>query len=175
MENLQSGNATPIRVVVVMEGGIVQDIIADMPVSVTVIDYDIEGHDPISDETYAIQQQDGSFEPAYRSAPSAIIDAGRIDQLENAALYFDYDKSADDLVKRWMNCRVETPWPAREQRVLWRASFALDGCPFELSFLVPVTSIEAAQDIAARCLQEIWPDQVEKLDQSFLAGQAVLA
>ena len=174
MENGQSGNATPIRVVVVIEGGMVQHIIADMPLAVTVIDYDV-GMDALADETYAIPQQDGGLAPAYRSATSAIIDAGRIDQLENAALYFDYDKSADDLVKRWMNCRVETPWPAREQRVLWRASFALDGCPFELSFLVPVTSIEAAQDIAARCLQEIWPDQVEKLDQSFLAGQAVLA
>lgn len=174
MESVQPASATPVRVVVVIENGAVQSIIADMPVTVTVIDYDIDGHDPASDETYAIPQQGGrSAQPAYRFSQSATIDAGRVVEIEGAPLHFSYDAPVADLIDRWMNCRVELPWPAREQRVLWRASFTLDGCPFEFSHLVPVTSIEAAQALATRCLDELWPDQFEKLDQSFLAGQAV--
>lgn len=175
MQSTHTANATPMRVVVVIEGGIVQDVIADMPLALTVIDYDVAA-DAVLDETYAIPQQgDRTVAPAYRSTQGALVDPSRVDDLIGAPLHFDYDAPISDLVKRWMNCRVELPWPAREQRVLWRASFALDACPFEFSYLIPAASIEAAQALATRCLNEIWPDQVEKLDQSFLAGQAVQA
>lgn len=170
MQSTQPDNAAPIRIVVVIEGGLVQDVISNMPVTVTVIDYDVEGHDPVSDQTYAIPQDKGSVEPAYRSTYGASIDTGRVDQIENAPLYFDYDQPVDKLVKRWLHYRVKWPWPEPEQRVQWSASFELDGCPFEFSLPIPVTSIETAQALATRCLNEIWPDQVEKLDQSFLPG-----
>lgn len=35
-----------IRVVIHVEGGIVQDVFADAPVAVIVVDYDVEGADP---------------------------------------------------------------------------------------------------------------------------------
>lgn len=162
------------RVVVVIEGGVVQTAIADTASEVTVIDYDTGACDPEFDETYSIPQSD-LLPPkvAYRCTFDAEVYPDRVDQVKEAPLHFYQCDPVSTSVKRWMNFRVETPWPSREQRVLWRASFTLYGCLVEVSHLVPVTTIEAATDTARRCLDELWPDQVEKLDQSFLLGQAV--
>lgn len=161
------------RGVVVIEGGVVQSVIADMPVDVTVIDYDTDGAG-VDAETYSIAQANVlPPEPAYRSIFAAEVHPSRIDHINSAPLHFDYCAPVGELVDRWMHVRVTAPWPRRDARVLWRASFEIDGCPFEISHLVPIDSIEAATDIAKRCLDEIWPDQVDKLDQSFLPGKAV--
>lgn len=162
------------RVVVVIEGGLVQTAIADGPVEVTVIDYDTDRHDPASEETYAIPQNEGCPpQEAYRSTFEAETDSGRIDAIKAAPLYFDYDAPVGELVTRWINCRVSKLWPERDQRVLWTATFVIDGCAFGICQPLPVTTIEAAGEMAQRCLNELWPGQVEKLDQSFIQGQRV--
>lgn len=158
------------RIVIAIEGGMVSSVLADAETDVTLIDYDIDGCD--SDVTCLIPQGLGlPPESACRSTYEAELNSARIDEINAAPLQFDYDAPVDEMVLRWVNCRVPAPLPPSEQRVLWRASFAIDGCPFELSFLLPVTTIDQATDMAQRCLDELWPDQLEKLDQSFLPGR----
>ena len=60
----------PVKIVIVLDGGIVQDVItAGIPVEYVVVDYDVSGADP-SEET-AIPQDDGRTAQAYITSGDA--------------------------------------------------------------------------------------------------------
>lgn len=52
------------RVVIILDGGIVQDILSDVPIDAIVIDYDVEGIEKYR-LTQIPQTPDASMEPAY--------------------------------------------------------------------------------------------------------------
>lgn len=74
------------RIVVVMDGGLIQSVISNMAADILVIDYDTEG---ITEPLSSIPQRNGSTEPAVTQFfhPSANDNrtVERIDQLFNAA------------------------------------------------------------------------------------------
>lgn len=82
----EPGHTAPaIRVLVAIEGGLVQGAVADRPgVSVITLDYDTDGADP--DEVFAIPQDDGSTSNATRGGLSAEHDPAWIDRAEAAEL-----------------------------------------------------------------------------------------
>ena len=71
------------RVVVVIEGGIVQDILSTEPVEVAVIDYDTEGAEE-SDITQILQMEPGEA-PEFASALASVhpytVDPERVQEL----------------------------------------------------------------------------------------------
>lgn len=72
------------RVLVVVEGGVIQNVMADGPVKVITIDYDTEGVDPI--DLHDIPQTDGRFERAFKNVwdkPEYMAPA-EMDAIENA-------------------------------------------------------------------------------------------
>lgn len=74
-----------VNVVVELDGGLVEGIVADRPIKVRVVDYDVEGADP--DGLVLIPQDKGDFIPASASGwgvDSICIDAGWITRLDAA-------------------------------------------------------------------------------------------
>jgi hypothetical protein len=51
------------KIVIVMDGGLVQDILSDKECNVVIVDYDTDGVD--EKDLTAIEQRDGKFENAY--------------------------------------------------------------------------------------------------------------
>jgi hypothetical protein len=74
-----NGDCMP-RVVIVMDGGLVQEVIADQPLEVTVIDYDAEGSDP--EDLRKVPQGNGDEDDlaAIREA-ECLVDASLIARL----------------------------------------------------------------------------------------------
>lgn len=69
------------RIVIVMDGGLIQQILADTDVEIATIDYDVEGTE--DERLTAIPQQGGGVEAAYcwtQDAPDE-IDKERVDEL----------------------------------------------------------------------------------------------
>jgi len=68
------------KVVITLDGGIVQDILSDVPIDVIVIDYDVEG---IEEDrlTQIPQTPDASMEPAYTVEQSANVMPKRVAEL----------------------------------------------------------------------------------------------
>jgi hypothetical protein len=57
----------PVKIVIVMEGGIVQGVVtAGVPVRVVIVDYDVDGMDP--DELVRIPQEN-----AVRTEPASVV------------------------------------------------------------------------------------------------------
>lgn len=75
------------RMVITMEGGIIQDIIADNECDILIVDYDTEGAD--TRDLTSVQQYDGKFEDAYIIPMGADIQNDRIDYFFNHLLKED--------------------------------------------------------------------------------------
>lgn len=105
----------PTRVVVALEGGLVQGAVADRPgVSVTVLDYDTEGADAA--EIRAIPQDGGGTAEATIGGHSAAHDPAWIDAAEKAELA-DPEGAIELLRKRAAKWDREYPTLAAEARI----------------------------------------------------------
>lgn len=87
---LETGDAKPIRVLVAIDGGLVQGGCADVPVELITLDYDCEGAD--DDEVYAIPQDEGGTARATRGGDDLKADPAFID----AALAAELDEEEDE-------------------------------------------------------------------------------
>ncbi len=86
-ERLSCGTLTPqdVNVVVELDGGLVEGIVADRPIKVRVVDYDVEGADP--DGLVLVPQDKGDSIPAAASGwgvDSICVDAEWITRLDAA-------------------------------------------------------------------------------------------
>jgi len=86
-ERLNCGTLAPqdVNVVVELDGGLVEGIVADRPIKVRVVDYDVEGADP--DGLVLVPQDKGVFIPAAASGwgvDSVCVDAEWITRLDAA-------------------------------------------------------------------------------------------
>lgn len=67
------------RIVICVEGGLIQDILADSPVEAYVIDYDTDGSS--SKELTVIPQGDGDESEAHARGEAVELDKERVDEL----------------------------------------------------------------------------------------------
>jgi hypothetical protein len=72
------------KVVVFIEGGLVQEVISDSPVNFAVVDYDIEGAD--DDDIADIPQGDGTTAEAYRRYHKTMVFPNRTNEVVNDSL-----------------------------------------------------------------------------------------
>lgn len=70
------------RVLVVMEGGLVQHLLSDVEIAAHVVDYDTDGADPA--ETHAIPQGDGETTDGFLLRPGSEIAPERITEIIEA-------------------------------------------------------------------------------------------
>lgn len=61
------------RIAIIMEGGLIQDILADEEVDITIIDYDTEGAE--EEDLTAVPKKDGRSVEAFIGYPNADISA----------------------------------------------------------------------------------------------------
>lgn len=120
--NAHGDRPTPIRVLVALEGGLVQGAVADRAgVAVTVLDYDTEGAD--ADGVYAIPQQstfgDLGTAEACRSHHAATNDPAFIDAAE-AAPIADPAAAAEELRASIKRAEGWT-WRSEEERARYIA------------------------------------------------------
>jgi hypothetical protein len=81
---------TPPRLVITLEGGLVQDILSDRPAEVAIVDYDTDGADPADDNLVPITQDDGTKLPAFARCEDADVRP-----LEVASVFADFDAPAE--------------------------------------------------------------------------------
>lgn len=69
------------RVVICLQGGIVNDILGDAPVEVAIVDYDTDGADPDDDKIVAIDQGDGFETDAFARIEDAYLNLTRVNEI----------------------------------------------------------------------------------------------
>lgn len=79
--------AKPIRVLIALDGGLVQGGCSDVPVEIIVVDYDTGGADPA--ELVDVPQDDGTTTEAFAHSQSFTVDPAFIDGAEAAMIAHD--------------------------------------------------------------------------------------
>lgn len=154
-------NPQPLRVAVVLEGGLVTSVVSDIPVEATTIDYDVEGIS-LNDPSYCIPQVgQTTWEEALRYTQAATVNPTFIDQALAAQLCMDNADGFDEQVERWIACT----FPDLIEDHCWHfsASFAFDGDIETVSGLIPAPSSSRATELVGEMLAAIFGD-VSKLD-----------
>lgn len=155
----------PLRVAVVLEGGLVTSVVSDIPVEATTIDYDVEGIS-LNDPSYCIPQ-DGTREwaEALRYTQAADVNPAFIDRARGAPLCLDNALGFDEQVERWIACTF--PDLIEEQCWHFTASFASGGDIQTVSGLIPAPSSSRAYSTISEMLAAIC-GEVSKLDVTLL-------
>jgi hypothetical protein len=151
----------PLRVAVVLEGGLVTSIVADIPVEATTIDYDVEGIS-LNDPSYCIPKVGcAHWEEALRYTQAADVNPAFIDQALAAPLCMDSAHGLEEQVERWIACT----FPDAIDDHCWHfsASFAFDGDMETVSGLIPAPSSSRAHELVSEMLNAIC-GEVSKLD-----------
>jgi hypothetical protein len=161
----------PLRVAVVLEGGLVSSVVADIPVEAITIDYDVEGIS-LNDPSYCIPQVgQSSWKEALRYTHAADVNPAFIDQALAAPLCMDNAHGLEEQVERWIACTF--PDAIDDQCWHFSASFAFDGDIDTVAGLIPAPSSSRAHELVGEMLAAIC-GEVSKLDVTLRAPVSAL-